>query len=218
MNKRQPDLFADYSPDSLVRTPFSLYDLPLEPMANLPDRCLSLDLLTPLYRTKFQGLSEGEQHVLDAIFRSSQAVKVPGSSFTIGQFFQKPDFDLPDFSQQDRRLERIFQQQANIRRPLFSAYVSGSLVKKNVLTVDSRNGQSVSYRLMNPALETWYRARVLGIVAYGVFFRPICPVLKDEQRLSPTEFWQKFCQQAGVDAVQMPVLLSAPSPRLGMSP
>lgn len=217
MAKRQPDLFADYQPDALVRTPFSLYDLPLHPTANLPESCMSLDILTPLFKAKFLGLSEGEQHTLDEIFRSSQALKTPGESFTIGQFFQKPDFELPEFARENRRLSRAFRHLADMKRGLFSSYVSGSLVKKNVLTAEKQDGKTTRYRVTNPALEIWYRARVLQLEAYGAFFCPVCPVLKDEQRLSPTAFWQKFCQQAGVDPAKMPVLPVSPTPRLGIS-
>lgn len=203
--KRQLDLFASLESDARIKTPFSLFDNPLAPDHNLPASCLSLDLLTPLYRIGMSGLSELGQSVLYHIVCSQRAFEVPGTPFSVVELFNQQR-TLPESLASHRKLAQCIRRMPQIERNVFAAKVSNEFVDKRVVQkLPKISDQPQMYRLTNPALEIWLRMFSLKIPEYFALSGAICPVLKKEQELSPTEFWQIFCAQAGVDHRAMPV-------------
>lgn len=204
--KRQLDLFANPERDMRIKTPFSLFDNPLEPNHNLPESCLSLDLLTPLYRSGMHGLSELGRTVLYHIVCSQRVFEVPGTAFSVVELFNHQR-TLPESLASHRKLAQCIRRMPQIERNVFAAKVSNEFVYKGVIQkLPPISGRPQMYRLTNPALEIWLRAFSLQIPEYFALSAAICPILKKEQVLSPSEFWQAFCTQAGVDHRAMPVV------------
>lgn len=144
---------------------------------DISERCASLDLLTPLHNLRFQNqLSEGEQILLYSIVEM-MAHLAPGSTFSAS--------DVPVNGRQNTR--------SHVSAVLYR------LVEKRVLVQEGK-----MYRLLNPGFEIWMRARSLGIRGYAPFFNAICPVLLHDDQVSPQEFWETFCQQAGAASTDIP--------------
>lgn len=163
--KRQQDFFVDPTISPFTPTDF-------------PAKCATLDILTPWYQIKFKTvLSEGEQHVMYAMFEQR-------ANYPIG-------FPFPSSCISVNAVQKT--------RSHISA-VLACLVNKKVL---ARVG-SGQYRLRNPGLELWMRCRNLDMRDYAPLYNALCPVLMADQDLTHEEFWSRICIESGTDLAISP--------------
>ena len=176
-----------HGPDYSVLSPFTIG----HPELQFPDRCYSLDLLTPWYQSGLKRVGHGQAMVLDTMMRLN-AYKPLCSPFTMASF------NTDEYSVADHRRARTIWQ--GVASQGYSGQTDGQtkyrlerLVKIEVLKKDGD-----AFQLRHPALEVWYRMRALGLKKYGALFLPVCPVLKEEETVSSKVFWRRIQTEAGV--------------------
>lgn len=142
------------------------------------DPTLSLDLLTPHFKIDMERrLSPQEQAVFIAIVEHLK--DKPLGSFLFASDL-KPAIGLPG--------------------TVVSACLE-EMIRRGALSGQSRQDSKKAYAIKNPAAELWLRCRRWGLPAsYPDIATKICPVFRQAHFLSAQAFWNRFCQEAGLQS------------------
>ena len=180
-------------------SPFSIG----HPDRQFSDSCFSFDLLTPWYQSGLKRVGRGQMLALDAVMRLN-AYRPLCSPFTMASF------NADACSVEDR--QRYRNTWGGVVSPSVSSQTDSQMKYslERLVRIEVLKREGDTYKLRHPALEVWYRMRCLGLKKYEALILPVCPVLKQEEKLAPYIFWRRLQEEAHV--VMPPFEVHAPSP------
>jgi hypothetical protein len=168
---------------------------------DMPASCADLDLLTPFYKSKFEGMGKGEQDLIYTIIALH-------ANYPLGQKFSVASLTADSAKHSDSNLV------AELSKPHISAAL-GRLEEKNIIeSVRNAETGKLDYSFRHPSFEIWMRGRVLGMSDYYAFFNKTCPVLLEETTMTQPEFWQELCKEADVKMPVLPLRRRSPNPEM----